>query len=610
MFVWNGMLSMVLVISDAQLVFPRADHTATVLPTEPVLLSGGHDAAGKPVITDETYSPQQQEFTAIDAASSAVVAGPSGAVAPAVMDSLPAPGAAGVAVDGRIAVRFSSPLAVVSLNRKTVTLLGPTDAVSMTVVPAEGGRMLFVTPQADLRPGANYTLFISGAVDATGRPLPFTSIGFSTGTLSAQSSSATTTAGTMSVAAGSASTAVPNAASTPKAPAQSRAALAGVAEPTVWIPQGAQLAGDWRAKMPASPLRQLPPLAAGPGATALAGQVLFMNGTAAANVTMTLGGQSTLTDATGRFLLSGIAAGAQTLIIDGRSANRPGKTFGYFEALVNIDAGKTNVLPYTSWMPLIDTAHSVKFDSPTTSEVVITTPYIPGLEVHIPKGAVLRDRAGHVINELSMTPIPVDRPPFPLPTHYVPVYFTLQPGGAHIEGVDAASAQGARVIYPNYHHGAPGSAMDFWNYDPTQKGWYVYGQGKIDPSGQQIVPDPGVSIYELTGAMVSLPTNAPTSGPPPAGCPGAGGSPGAGGVPAPAAPSGPNQPSTPGSGGGRARTYRRPSRGIRRRQRARVGRAVPGGNLAVVHRAVTLLIAPLASSFSHARICPWAAPSR
>ncbi|MBR8091543.1 Ig-like domain-containing protein [Burkholderia cenocepacia] len=523
---------------NAQMVFPRADHTATVMPTEPVLLSGGRDGKGKPVTTPETYSPQQQNFAAVDAAGSGVLASQPGQDGPVVMDSLPAAGMSSVAINARLAVRFSTPLSVASLNSRTVTLLGPTDAVPASVVPVEGGRMLFVTPRTDLRPGASYTLFISGAVDAAGRPLPFTSIGFSTRTLSANSTSASTSAGgSVTVAAGSVGAAVPNAASAPKSSAPSpssvAAAAAGMADLTSWIPNGAQLAGDWRVKLAASPLQKLPPLNAGPGVTALSGQVLFMNGTAAANVTMKLGGQSTLTDATGRFLLSGVNAGAQTLVIDGRSANRPGKTFGYFEALVSVDAGKTTVLPYTSWMPMIDTAHSVKFDSPTASEVVITTPYIPGLEVHIPKGTVLRDRTGHIINELSITPVPVDRPPFPLPTRYVPVYFTLQPGGAHVEGVDAASALGARVIYPNYHHGAPGSTLDFWNYDPTVKGWYVYGQGKINGSGQQIVPDPGVAIYELTGAMVSLPSNAPPNGPPVGGC---GDSPGAGNVPAPAGP--------------------------------------------------------------------------
>lgn len=532
---------------SAQLVVPRADHTAVVLPSEPVLLSGGRDGAGKPVTIEEVYAPNQQSFSVVDSSNRGLVAAGSSTDAPAVVDSFPALGAAGIVVNASIALRFSKPMAVVSVNGKTVTLLGPTDAVATNVVPVEGGRMLFVTPKTELRPGANYTLFISGAVDLTGKPLPFTSIGFSTRTLSGSGSSAKGATGeTGPVVASSTAPAAPSVASAAAAPAKpklSAAAFAATAEPTIWTPHGVQLAGDWRAKLPSSPLQQLPALTSSPGVTALSGQVLLMNGAAAANVTMTLGGRSTLTDATGRFLLSGVSAGTQTLVIDGRSANRPGKTFGYFEALVSVDAGKTTVLPYTSWMPLIDTQHAVKFDSPSTSEVVITTPFIPGLEVHLPKGSVLRDRAGHVINELSITPIPVDRPPFPLPTRYVPVYFTLQPGGAHVEGVDAASAQGARVIYPNYHHGAPGSSLDFWNYDPTLKGWYVYGEGRISANGQQIVPNPGVAIYELTGAMVSLPSNAPANGPPAGGC---GGSIGSGGVPAPAAPAG--SPQAPGEG--------------------------------------------------------------
>ena len=525
---------------NGSMVFPRSDHIALTLPSEPVLLSGGRDGAGKPVMTPEIYSPQQQNFAAVDAASSSVLAANPGSDGPAVMDSLPAPNAGGFAVNGRIAVRFSKPLSVTSLNSKTVTLLGPTDAVPVSVVPVEGGRMLFVTPKTDLRPSASYTLFISGAMDEMAKPLPFTSIGFSTGALRGSSTSAGGAAST-GVTTGVGAATPSSAASTPKTPPS--ATTSGViADANLWIPKGANLAGDWRAKLPSSPLQQLPALTAAPGVTALSGQVLFMNGTAAANVTVKLGARTTLTDATGRFLLSAVDAGSQTLIVDGRSANRPGKTFGYFEVLVSVDSGKTTVLPYTSWMPLIDTAHSVKFDSPTTSEVVVTTPYIPGLEVHIPKGAILRDRTGHVITELSMTPIPVDRPPFPLPTRYVPVYFTLQPGGAHLEGIDAASAQGARVFYPNYHHGAPGSVLDFWNYDPTAKGWYVYGEGKISANGQQIIPDPGVAIYELTGAMVSLPGGAPSSGPPPGGCPGAGGSPGPGGTPAGAGPGSPGGP--------------------------------------------------------------------
>ncbi|HKV12861.1 MAG TPA: RHS repeat-associated core domain-containing protein [Thermoanaerobaculia bacterium] len=40
----------------------------------------------------------------------------------------------------------------------------------------------------------------------------------------------------------------------------------------------------------------------------------------------------------------------------------------------------------------------------------------------------------------------------------------------------------------------------------------------MSEDGRQVVPDPGVGIYELTGAMVSSPGNAPAEGPPPGDC--------------------------------------------------------------------------------------------
>lgn len=534
----------------AQMVVPRAGHTAQLLPDEPVLISGGRDGAGNVVTTSERYFPQQQRFDSTPSNLASLSGGSSDALQ--VQDSLPAANAVGVPITARLAVRFSKPLSVTSLNPKTVTLLGPTGSVSVNVVPVEQGRLLFVTPQADLQPGARYTLFINAAVDEVGNPLPFTAVGFTAGSLSggggtkAPSAGASSTSGQFSQQAAVQATTSAAVASQATSVVESAQVQAGAATQSLaalstqhWIPGAAHLRGDWRIKLPASPLQKLPPLAAAAGVTALAGQVLLMNGEAAVGVTLTLYGQTTQTDATGRFVIQASSAGAKTLIIDGTSANRPGKTYGYFEVFVLLEAGKTTALPYTSWMPLIDTAHTVKFDSPTRSEVVVTTPFIPQLEVRIPKGTVLRDRNGRVINELSITPIPIDRSPYPLPTRYVPVYFTLQPGGARIQGVDAASAQGARVIYPNYHHGEPGSVLDFWNYDPVQRGWYVYGQGKIAANGQQIVPDPGVSIYELTGAMVSKPSNAPAKGPAPGGCPGASGGPKRA-TPAPAAPDNPS----------------------------------------------------------------------
>jgi RHS repeat-associated protein len=162
-------------------------------------------------------------------------------------------------------------------------------------------------------------------------------------------------------------------------------------------------------------------------------------------------------------------------------------------------------------MPRLDTASIVTIPSPITEEVVLTTRHIPGLEVRIPPGTVITDEDGQVVTSIGITPIPVNRPPFPLPRGVdVPIYFTVQPGGAYI------APHGARLIYPNYRNKPPGTRTTFWSYDPEAKGWYIYGQGTVTPDGRQVVPDPAVAVYEFTGAMINDPEyTPPESGPPP-----------------------------------------------------------------------------------------------
>ena len=133
----------------------------------------------------------------------------------------------------------------------------------------------------------------------------------------------------------------------------------------------------------------------------------------------------------------------------------------------------------------------------------------------MPAGATIRGDDGRAVTDLNITAIPLDRPPFPLPPFVtVPVYFTVQPGGASL-------SKGARFVYPNWGELDPGERVDFWNYDPEDRGWYVYGRGTVTDDGKQVVPDSGVRVWEFTGAMaVSGPTpppggpnpNAPSSG--------------------------------------------------------------------------------------------------
>jgi hypothetical protein len=186
--------------------------------------------------------------------------------------------------------------------------------------------------------------------------------------------------------------------------------------------------------------------------TALAGQVLLLDGQPLPHVTLEIGARRARTDRTGRFLLElpGASSGWQEMVIEGTTANRPGAEFGVFEVAVQLVGGETAALPYTIWMPRLDTAHAVRIDSPTPREVVITSPHIPGLELHLPRHTVITDRQGEVVREVSITPIPVDRPPFPLPAGVeVPVYFTIQPGGAYLTTHAYGSGRkGPWLVYP------------------------------------------------------------------------------------------------------------------------------------------------------------------
>jgi RHS repeat-associated protein len=447
---------------------PRRNHLATLLPSGKVLLWGGASDNGEPLANSDLYDPETSSFAPVDTQPTEAQVTSTG---PSLTASIPEDRAQNVAVSSHIALRFSEPLQVKTVNVGTAVLQGPEGQLTAKVVPAEGGMLAFVTPQEPLLPDTTYTLSLDALADPAGRALPAAQIAF-------------TTAG-------------------PAAPLDDE----------TWIPGSS----NWRTGRPDSPWRKLSPLQAPPGTTAIAGQVLKLNGEPLANVTLEVDKFSTRSDSTGRFLLilgSGMS-GHCVLVINGASANKPGKTYGLFQYGMNVKPGITNVLPFTIWMPLIDMAHAITIPSPTRTETTITTPLLPGLELRLPAGTVIYDYEGHVSRTVSVTPIPLDRTPFPLPNVQVPIYFTIQPGGAWLKFLNPSGPHGAQLIYPNTYHSPPGTVYDFWNYEADDKGWYIYGHGRVSSDRLHIVPDPGVVIYEFTGAMVGNPDFAPPNGPAP-----------------------------------------------------------------------------------------------
>jgi RHS repeat-associated protein len=456
--------------SSPSLASARVGHRASLSADGRVRLTGGTDASGRPIADDELLDWRDGVGTR--------VAAERGARELYVSESEPIAGAADVRRNTRLWARFSTPVRVWTVNERTVVLADAAGhAVPIHVTPVEAGMLAFVRPLADLEAGATYTLTLDGLSAPDGLLLPTTIVTF-------------TTEGQRP----------------PTTPEQGDG---------VWIPDPRARNG-WRVGRKPSPWEQLPRLQAPAGVTAVSGQVLLLDGRPLPGVSIKVGNRTTTSDRSGRFLVDSIDAGRQMMIVDGRTAGSTRREYGVFKVGLDLRDGRTNELPYTNWMPRLDTRHAATITSPTAEDTVLTTPYIPGLEVRLPRGTIIRDIDNEVVREVTITPIPVDRPPFPLPVGVdVPIYFTVQPGGAYLESVASGWPTGAQIVYPNYYRLKPSTELDFWQYDPEEKGWHTYGVGRVSPDATRIVPGPGVAVYEFTGAMVGFTSFAPAQGPPP-----------------------------------------------------------------------------------------------
>ena len=263
-----------------------------------------------------------------------------------------------------------------------------------------------------------------------------------------------------------------------------------------------------------SPPQGSPPLLRGlSNMTAISGRVLSTDGRPLGSVLVVDGRSRTVTDTSGRFLLEEPPTGQSVMILDARGAVVANDTYlsdyGYYSIRVTAAENQTTQLPFTDWLPKIDHQHAVGITSPLVAPIAVSTPTVPGLELQIPKGAVITDPDGKLVTQVSITSVPSRRPPYPLPRNVtVPTYYTIQPGGSVLSSADG-SWLGAQLIYPNFSHGLPGARATFWHYDPDKTGWAPYGAGKVSRDGQHIQPDQMTRIYTFDSAMLQ------TCGPPP-----------------------------------------------------------------------------------------------
>ncbi|MET3653896.1 RHS repeat-associated core domain-containing protein [Dyella japonica] len=492
----------------------RIGGSTTLTADGSLLLQGGVDNFGHPVVDSTRLDPSASRMVDVSYAHD-------GHINVGIAASFPAKNSTDASIHGPLSLRFTSPVDVKQLANGTVTLLGPEGTVSARVVGTEGGRLAFVQLPDDLYPASQYTLFVKGLHTTDGIELPFEAIGFKTAK-----------AGDASVViSGSGERPAPAMPQTDAGlPAMQIMAGAGREEckddqvcrqhsyikDGAWFPGRNNIpdftGGHWRLYTSNQILPDTRAMEAllPKGATALVGQVRQIDESPVANVEISIGDRKVRTDARGVFVLADIPRGRQDLFVDGGSASHDAVNYGRFLVGADIKAHTVSHMPYVMYLPRVLPRDEVALPSPTTQEVVIHHPDMPGLELHVPAGAVFKDKDGHVLTHIAIVPTPVDHAPFPLPANF-PMYFTIQPGDAVVQGLTPEAAKGIRVVYPNYSGAKPTSSGDFWVYN-TKEGWQMYGQGHVTTDARHLAPDPGVALTMALGAGASENnTNPPTS---------------------------------------------------------------------------------------------------
>lgn len=534
----------------------RAGHTLTLLTDGRVLMTGGWSTDGAPATTAVVWQPQTHQITAInDMPSSRLNADASlqsdgsvvidggvnehgqsmrsawhydpvsshwSAVAKAapttssslIAATLPGKDNTAASIHGPLVVRFAAPVDLRQLKDHAVTLLGPEGAVLVDVVGTEGGRLAFVQLPDDLYPGSRYTLFVKGLHTAAGEAVPYTAVGFTTASRDAT--------GVVVAGQGARPAANVTASSGPSLPPLYVMAGGGDASCSgellcrsrSVVRDGAFYPGEnnapdatgghWRLYAKHQTLPETHALEAilPKDTTALIGQILQIDETPVANVDVSVGDQVVKTDAQGVFVLKGLSAGRQEVFVDGGAASHDDVKYGRFVVGADVKAKAISHMPFVMYLPRILARDEITLPTPTTREVVLQHPDMPGLELHVPAGAVFKDRHGNVLTHIALVPTPVDHAPFPLPDNF-PMYFTIQPGDAVVQGLTPEAAQGIRVVYPNYGKAKPMTRGDFWVYS-AKDGWQMYGTGHVTADSKHLAPDPGVTLAWALGAGGSM----------------------------------------------------------------------------------------------------------
>lgn len=232
------------------------------------------------------------------------------------------------------------------------------------------------------------------------------------------------------------------------------------------------------------------------GQTALTGRVLSTEKEPIIGATVSLDGKTATTDSAGSFLLIAVTAGqSRPVMIDGRTASAPNKNYPVIVEPANIVANQVNSVPFTFYLPAIDT--QFEKDVIPNQNTVVDNPRVPDLAMTIPAGANLRNRDGTPVTRVSISPVEPDRVPAPLPSNLsTNMVYTSQPGGAVTMNNVVMP-----VVYPNLAGANPNTRATLYYFDHDAVIWRSYGFARVSADGLRIEPE----INPSTGKPYGLP---------------------------------------------------------------------------------------------------------
>jgi RHS repeat-associated protein len=259
------------------------------------------------------------------------------------------------------------------------------------------------------------------------------------------------------------------------------------------------------------------------GQTALTGRVLSTEKEPIIGATVSLDGKTATTDSAGSFLLIAVTAGqSRPVMIDGRTASAPNKSYPVIVEPANVVANQVNTVPFTFYLPAIDT--QFEKDVIPNQNTVVDNPRVADLAMTIPAGANLRNRDGTPVTRVSISPVEPDRVPAPLPSNLsTNMVYTSQPGGAVTMNNVVMP-----VVYPNLAGANPNTRATLYYFDHDAVIWRSYGFARVSADGLRIEPEINPSTgkpYGLPNFSWHFPNIAPDGNPgDPGPCGGGGGS--------------------------------------------------------------------------------------